>query len=363
MAFGTVRALLKRPWVWGLAVLLAVLFALDHYGYRSLIYTPGDRFRAAMKEREAECKKHGPRPAFRGLDANSDELREWQVREHRCALLRATIDDWQATAEGRFAHAIKIPNPVPEDSGYRWWMRPRDYFKHLCENEAGEFIFKTVDDVEGIMQIRPRETGIADADSKGSKYRHLYAMEDPYGHWEGEVAEPAYDLVRPTRYAYFELPAGSIQLPEWKRSTAHLSQFDKPKPNDTIERYFGYTGRLSSLEKQFDTKRRARYGFTWRGIKRPHDREMGIAGGELIVLDLETNEVLAVRRGYALYAGQWQLTPACPKYGYEGGWDKFGSFTYWFVGKVVRPPRWKESRGGPIRLDSARGLDEWMLCG
>jgi hypothetical protein len=36
-------------------------------------------------------------------------------------------------------------------------------------------------------------------------------------------------------------------------------------------------------------------------------------------------------------------TTVCPKYGYEGGWDKFGHFTYWFVGKVLRPQGWKES--------------------
>ena len=191
MALGKVGASLRRPWVWGLAVLLAVLFVLDRQGYGSIIYTPGDRFRAAMKEREAECKKHGPKSDF-AKAGNLDELRKWQVQETRCELLKVAIDDWQATPEARFAQAIKIPNPVPEDSGYRWWMRPRDYFKHLCENEAGEFIFKTVDNVEGVMQIRPRETGIEDADSKGSKYRHLYAMEDPYGHWEGEVDEPAY---------------------------------------------------------------------------------------------------------------------------------------------------------------------------
>ena len=28
------------------------------------------------------------------------------------------------------------------------------------------------------------------------------------------------------------------------------------------------------------------------GLSRPYDREMGIAGGELIILDLETNEVI-----------------------------------------------------------------------
>lgn len=140
------------------------------------------------------------------------------------------------------------------------------------------------------------------------------------------------------------MPAGSIQLPEWKQRFRDLSiSRDKPKSGDTVERYFGYDARtMGSLKREFDTKRKARYGFTWRGIKRPHDREMGIAGGELIVLDLETNEVLGLRRGYALHTGQWQMTPVCPRYGYEGA-DKGYAFTYWFVGKVARHPRWKES--------------------
>ena len=145
-------------------------------------------------------------------------------------------------------------------------------------------------------------------------------------------------LLRASRPAASKFRNGSVV-----QRTSSISLIS-PSPATAIERYYGYDRPIKdSLKREFDTKRKARYGLTWRGIKRPHDREMGIAGGELIVLDLETNEVLAVRRGYALYAGQWQLTPACPKYGYEGGWDKFGSFTYWFVGKVVRPPRWKES--------------------
>lgn len=85
-----------------------------------------------------------------------------------------------------------------------------------------------------------------------------------------------------------------------------------------------------------------RYGITWRGIKRPNDREMGIAGGELIVLDLETHEVLGVRRGYAFYRGSWEITALCPHFGYFGGFDKATAFTAWFTMKVARPPRWKE---------------------
>ena len=62
-----------------------------------------------------------------------------------------------ATEEGRFAHSIKIPNPVPEDSGYKPGMTSQEYFDHLCKTEAGEFIYKTVENVEGIYMMRPRK--------------------------------------------------------------------------------------------------------------------------------------------------------------------------------------------------------------
>jgi len=71
------------------------------------------------------------------------------------------------------------------------------------------------------------------------------------------------------------------------------------------------------------------------------DREMGIAGGELIVLDLHTNEVLGVRRGYNVWNRGW-TGRVCPRYGYLGGQDKSTYFTAWFVAKVARPPEWKE---------------------
>jgi hypothetical protein len=60
------------------------------------------------------------------------------------------------------------------------------------------------------------------------------------------------------------------------------------------------------------------YGVVWRGISRPYDREMGIAGGELIVLHLHTNEILAVHRGFAMVgraAGDflWGEPLMCPQ--------------------------------------------------
>ena len=58
----------------------------------------------------------------------------------------------------------------------------------------------------------------------------------------------------------------------------------------------GILGRWKQIQELHASRsidaQKSRYGYTWRGIVRPHDREMGIAGGEIIVLDLETNEVL-----------------------------------------------------------------------
>src|SRR5574339_72189 len=101
--------------------------------------TPGERFRKAIEEIEAACAK-------RKLDPN----------EVCGGVAKLKPADPLATEAGRFAHAIKIPNLVPADSGYRPGMTPEQYFDHLCKSEAGEFIYKTVENVEGLYLMRPR---------------------------------------------------------------------------------------------------------------------------------------------------------------------------------------------------------------
>ena len=218
--------------------------------------TPGQRFDREMKVFAENCAKAKLKP-----------------NDTACDILKLKPADPLATEEGRFAHSIKIPNPVPADSGYKPGMTPAQYFDHLCKTEAGEFIYKTVENVEGIIQLRPRL-------KVNYEYSQLYAFEDPFGFEAGEAF-----FVEPGRYAYYEISA-----------LASVSQGPK------YTRYFGYDGRkMKTLQKVYDNQRKSRYGYTWRGIVRPHDRENGIGGGEVIVLDLETNEVLAVQRGYAKF--------------------------------------------------------------
>lgn len=289
--------------------------------------TPGQHFDRVMREFAEHCAKVKPRP-----------------NDRSCDRLKLKPADPLATEEGRFAHSIKIPNPVPEDSGYKPGMTSEQYFEHLCKNEAGEFIYKTVENVDGLYMMRPRN------EATDYELEHLYALEDPYGHTNGEASMGEYDFVSPLRYSYLERPA---QRPRIISSTMQVSgDGGDERRSVSSERFTGYDSRhLESMQKSTVENLKSRYGVTWRGISRPHDRELAIAGGELIVLDRETKEVLGVRRGFIRsgmirnnLTGIWWLSgQVCPSYGYRGGRNKDFDFTYWFVGKVLRPKNYEQS--------------------
>jgi len=88
---------------------------------------------------------------------------------------------------------------------------------------------------------------------------------------------------------------------------------------------------------------KSRYGLIWRGLKRPRDRELNIAGGEWIVFDITGGAVLAVQRDYFLTGltrntreGIWWLNASgCPK---SANKNIFSSAIYDFVSKSLRPP-------------------------
>jgi hypothetical protein len=269
--------------------------------------TVAERFDQAMRKLSERCAKNPPKPG------NTD-----------CDPLKLKPADPLATEEGRFAHSIKIPNPVPEDSGYKPGMTTKEYFDHLCKTEAGEFIFKTVEDVEGIMQMRPR------AEATDYMLQHLYALEDPFGETYGEefnmgpdalkvgtiqggfvnppysdavktdAGKRGYKLYKPDQnYKFLEKPIPPrLQNPA---DGAKYLRYTRPNTDKMIVEKGQYIYPRDQQPKMIEErvkKLKSRYAFTWRGIKRPHDRELGIAGGEFIILDVQTQEVLAVRRGY-----------------------------------------------------------------
>jgi len=280
--------------------------------------TPGQHFDRMMKEFAENCAKTKLKP-----------------NDRSCDRLKLKPADPLATEEGRFAHSIKIPNPVPEDSGYKPGMTPEQYFDHLCKTEAGEFIYKTVENVEGIYQMRPRESAKNDY-----LLEHLYAMEDPYGLAVGVRDTPEDYFVQPGigKYQFLEIAlSGGSKTSDGAKYRRYFRGSEQDSSKEFVFMEGSHSERVPYVVQQGNSSElRSRYGYTWRGIKRPHDREQGIAGGEIIILDLQTNEVLAVRRGFVRtgfvrnMTGVWWLTASkCSKEALKTDAQ--------FIGQVLKP--------------------------
>jgi len=297
--------------IFGLVVLLVsgcagLLLAKDE--------TPGQHFERMMKEFAANCAKARLKP-----------------NDTACDILKLKPADPLATEEGRFAHSIKIPNPVPEDSGYKPGMTPEQYFEHLCKTEAGEFIYKTVENVKGFYLMRSRKR------ATDSEMEHLYALEAPYIEVHGEYYDPGEYFVQPNlgKYEYVEV---SLSQPQ---SENKYKQFYRDEAAHPGRRHQTAIDGRSVFVPYIVAERNtasltSTYAVTWRATARPHDREFGVAGSELIVLNLATSEVLGVKRGFKRTGGVRNLTgiwwlagPTCPRLSERPD--------HWFVKDVLKP--------------------------
>ena len=224
-------------------------------------------------------------------------------------------EQWLQDPEAKIAHSLKLPDSVPKpvpfdfSKAYRKsWLpgTPKQsvqYFNHLCSTEAGEWIFRKVQNVEGFYFARPQGEPTTDT------------MTDPYGPempWiqrffllrgDYEPLDQARWLIQPPLYNY-----RFVEQP--RRNTKWQDGIKEP-----YVRLFGYTQepmrRVDGSSTPYWREKTpmqvigipaltARYGYTWRGLRRERDREFGIAGGELLIYDLKTQEVLAVRRQFLI---------------------------------------------------------------
>jgi len=226
--------------------------------------------------------------------------------------------DQQEKAAYDYAHSLKLPDSVPKPVPFDFAkakltaLKPGNpsvsdqYFEHLCKTEAGEYIFKTVENVEGVFQMRPRKP-------PGELNYNRYAVEEPTGlGWSGDVDDNhgygvSETLVQPMSgvYSYVERPNPDGKgVLRYKRGVN-----ENPPPgnqNGYQTAFHSPTGMQIWLSvpyivvKEEGVARHARYGYTWRGIKRERDRELSIGAGEYLVVDLETNDVLGVKRGFKI---------------------------------------------------------------
>jgi hypothetical protein len=209
---------------------------------------------------------------------------------------------WIATPEGRFAHDLEIPNPVPIDSGFKEGMSSVDYYMLLCANEAGEFKFKTTANVEAIYFARPPKRP-SDDDLKSRWVLEHPLIESKFQLVEAIPAKRAITFVNPPfmNFKIYEEPNQGASAAQRYLRMSGYQQVMRDKAGNLVSK-----GTPMTVEPVDELT--SRYGVTWRGIRRPSDRENGIAGGEVIVYDIKTNEVLYVYRNYA-FSGRTKGTP------------------------------------------------------
>ena len=214
--------------------------------------------------------------------------------------------------------------PLPDlDKYYRPGIEQKEYFNALCRNLAGEFVYRTAENVEGIYQIRPRHWA-------GDRAREdPYVIEDPYGYFVSEGAGSLGIYLGRDGYIFAEAPnvSGSRKgdHPYIRYVKPRIEEFARTEPAESVQ---------------------AQYGYTWRDITRTRERELGIAGGDLFVVDLRTGEVLGMRRGFArsviskntIGGRNWAGTENCPLVEMPGGFQyRSPGLDLRFMRKVVKP--------------------------
>lgn len=177
------------------------------------------------------------------------------------------------------------------------------YFNHLCETEAGDYIYRTAENVEGVYRMRPRGHRISDTPIDYDRY----ALEEPTGVGAGdddlgndgwamvaEFVQPMVGTYLFTEQPVIDGPSGVI------RYVRRVN--NRPPPgyqNGVQSGYKGHQFRIPfEIVIEEDMHRRSRYGFTWRGIKREFDRRYSIGAGEYLIVDMDTDEVIAVKRAF-----------------------------------------------------------------
>ena len=290
-------------WVFG--TFLCVMLFLNLSGCSEP--TVGQQFRDIMAEIDAKCRKEGIGPYL----SPDEPPRSRKRTDSSCDILKIKPADPLATEEGRFAYSINLPPPHDKPIvEYRKGMSAERYFKALCEKEAGEFVFRTVEGVDGIKIMRPFPPQSLPFYAEMTASFQL-ALFDTTPSSLVEGANGVYSYVDAIEIVY-----GS------QHQTQMVHYYFDPKLPARVSPY--------GVAQYPITKSQARYGYTFRSAALPDAaRENGIVGGELIILDIVTEEVLAYRRIFTRMhfvdrqSAETVAGTICMNIAYQKGGEKF----------------------------------------
>lgn len=229
----------------------------------------------------------------------------------------------------------------------------KDYFEEKCKTVAGEKIYRTVPDVEGVLLMKVRPA------------RGQSELEDPM--WPGAAfAIESFEESYIKSFLGYEHAAGRPDGKPGAITKEHRGYIDSDKrpggrPGyryvDVINAKDGQRGRVTQksdepwqydkaylkgyiryfLDKTPTTAPAPRYGVTYEDYAIPSERAMGVASSTVKVIDLQTNEVLGEMIRYAyrprgLRLTEWLTADKCPAH----AWGSDAA-TRKFVDQVLIP--------------------------
>lgn len=224
----------------------------------------GKQLDRALKQIEEQCRASGAPP----FGPN-------KPGQFETACLMFTLKPWEIgdTPESVLAHAIKLPAAHDKPRNvYKPGMSSGEYFKALCKEAAGEWVFRRVKNVDGIRQERPNRR-----QQVGEAQIVFWATEpvvEPIG-----VPSDIFDETTRAHWKYFERRLASAEA----------------NAKGGVYEYFDSTVR----DGRVIAKAQSNFAFLSRGVRLPHDREHAIRGSEFIIFQVEPFEVLAFRRTLA----------------------------------------------------------------
>ncbi len=210
-------------------------------------------------------------------------------------------------------------------------------FEERCKT-AGEKIYKTVENVEGILVIKARTEEI--------NFNQQFKLDDPYGYaGTGDGYLRLFIRGRSTVPTKIGEAVPSNKIVSYRfvevadESGSGFYRYTTSMNKDESERITRNGGGVVPLLKEATPSRSARYGITWNDISTKEDRQSWIAGSSQKIIDLQTNEVIAERIGYMFDRGlgdtsggrsPWAFarTNACPP---------LNEKTFYFFDRVIKP--------------------------
>lgn len=220
-------------------------------------------------------------------------------------------------------------------------------FRERCKT-AGEKIYKTVENVEGVylLKLRPKEMNYGDQ----------FRLDDPYGRdlrgdgYIGSFLRGEFQATHIGTPRAGSPPRGGFLYVE----VIDSSDGKRYRYTGRIDEPWKYDSSYSKTYKRFVLDRipapsaQPHYGITYDDISTREDREYWIAGSSLKVIDLKTNQVIAERIGYMVDRGQgnksggrspwlYAADNACPPFSSRNGSGAQPYQTLDFVEKVLKP--------------------------